>query len=100
MAKHGGPAGAARAIQHPGAYLMRHVVLPSGVSLTRLAAHIGVTRQAVSTLLNGRCALSPDMAVRFEMAFGIDAGTMLRMQVTWDLAEARAGAIGVERLVV
>lgn len=51
---------------------------------------LGVTRQAMSNLLNGRAGLSADMAIRFEKAFGVKAGTLLRMQAAYELALARA----------
>ena len=69
------------------------------MSVTRAAEHLGVTRPAMSNLLNGKSALSPEMAIRFEKAFGIPAATMLRMQAAYDLAqvELRADGIKVER---
>jgi addiction module HigA family antidote len=51
---------------------------------------IGVSRQALSTLLNGRANLSADMAIRFEKAFGVQADTLMRMQTAFNLAQARA----------
>jgi addiction module HigA family antidote len=62
---------------------------------------LGVGRPALSALLNGRAAISPEMAVRFEKAFGVDAGLLLRMQASHALAEARraAGRIKVKRYV-
>ena len=74
---------------HPGIWLMREVVEPHGLSVTDCAAHLGVSRQNMSTLLNGRAALSPMMALRFEKAFGIKADTMMRMQVAYDLAQLK-----------
>ena len=74
---------------HPGAFLREEIVEPAGLNVTRLAAHFGVTRQALSALLNGRAALSAEMAIRFEQAFGVRADTMLRMQSAHDLAQAR-----------
>lgn len=73
---------------------------PLGVSVTGAARHLGVTRPPLSNMLNGKAALSPEMAVRFEMAFGISAATILRMQATHDLAqvEARADSLLVEPL--
>ncbi|HEX2763833.1 MAG TPA: HigA family addiction module antitoxin, partial [Allosphingosinicella sp.] len=53
------------------------------------AEGFGVSRPAVSNLLNGKADLSPEMAIRFEKAFGIPAETMLRMQTAYDLASAR-----------
>lgn len=74
---------------HVGVWLKTEVVEPAGVNVTTLAAHIGVSRQALSTLLNGNAGLSADMAIRFEKAFGVKADTLLRMQTTYELAQAR-----------
>ncbi len=75
---------------HPGSWLSSEVVGPSGVSINRLAARFQVTRQTLSNLFNGRMALSAAMAIRFEKAFGVRADTLMRMQVAYDLAKARA----------
>jgi addiction module HigA family antidote len=48
-----------------------------------------VSRQAVSSLLNGNAGLSAEMAIRFEKAFGVKADTLLRMQTSYELAQAR-----------
>lgn len=84
-----------------GVWLKEEVVAPSGFNVTTLAVHFGVSRQAMSTLLNGRAALSADMAIRFEKAFGLKADTLMRMQTAYDLAQARLheDAIKVGRLV-
>lgn len=74
---------------HPGTWLMAEVVEPYGLSVTQCAAHLGVSRQNMSTLLNGRAALSPMMALRFEKAFAISADTLMRMQVAYDLAQLK-----------
>jgi addiction module HigA family antidote len=85
---------------HPGDFLRTELVAPSGLNVTELAQHLGVTRQALSALLNGRAGLSAEMAIRFEKAFGIRADTLLRMQAAYDLSEARdhADEIRVEPL--
>jgi antitoxin HigA-1 len=59
-----------------------------------------VARQSMSKLLNGRQGLSADMAIRFEKAFGLSAETLMRMQASHELAEAREheADIDVERL--
>lgn len=57
--------------------------------MTALAAHFEVSRQALSTPLNGNASLSADMAIRFEKAFGVKADTLLRMQTASELAQAR-----------
>lgn len=74
---------------HAGEWLKREIVEPYGFSVTALAQHFGVSRQALSTLLNGHSALSADMAIRFEKAFGVKAETLLRMQAGYELAQAR-----------
>ena len=84
---------------HVGDWLKTEIVEPVGVSVTALADHFGVSRQALSNLLNSNASLSADMAIRFEKAFGIRADTLLRMQSAYELAQARAheDEIKVER---
>ena len=85
---------------HIGDWLKSEIVGPAGVSVTALAGHFGVSRQALSNLLNGSAGLSADMAIRFEKAFGIKADTLLRMQTSYELAQARLNEdnIRVEKL--
>ena len=71
---------------HPGDWMKSEVIEPAGVGVSALAAACGVSRQAVSALLNGRARMSAEMALRFHKLFGISAETLLRMQVTYDLA--------------
>lgn len=75
---------------HVGDWLKSEIVEPTGISVTNLAAHFGVSRRALSTLLNGNANLSADMAIRFEKAFEVKANTLLRMQTAYQLALARA----------
>lgn len=75
---------------HPGDWLRTEIVEPSGFSVTDLARRLGVTRQALSALLNGHAGLSAEMAIRFEKAFVLSADTLLRMQSAHELAHARA----------
>jgi addiction module HigA family antidote len=84
---------------HVGGWLKTEIVEPAQVSVTALAAHFGVSRQALSTLLNGHASLSADMAIRLEKAFGVKADTLLKMQAAFELAQARAheGEIKVAR---
>jgi antitoxin HigA-1 len=86
---------------HPGDWLKSEIVDPHGVSINRLAASFRVTRQTLSNLFNGHTALTADMAIRFEKAFGVRADTLMRMQTAYDLAKARARAdeIVVERVL-
>ena len=85
---------------HPGPWLRRNFVEPYGLTQSDAAAHLGVTRVALSNLLNAKSALSPEMAIRFEKAFGVSAKTLLRMQSAHDLARAQsaAGTITVSKI--
>ena len=76
---------------HPGPWLVRQVIEPYGMTVTQTAAHLGVSRQNMSMLLNGHANLTAMMALRFEKAFGISADTLLRMQVGYDLAQVKLG---------
>jgi antitoxin HigA-1 len=75
---------------HPGIWLRAEVVGPSHLSVTDVAKHFSVSRQAMSMLFNGRAGLTAEMAIRFEKAFGLQADTLCRMQSAHDLALARA----------
>ncbi len=77
---------------HPGIFLAEELIVPLGLTVTEAARALGVGRPALSALLNGRAAISAEMAVRFEKAFGVDAGLLLRMQSQYVLAEARRAA--------
>ena len=78
-----------RCFRTPGTWLKHEIVEPHGLTVTEVAEHLGVSRQNMSALLNGRAALSPMMALRFEKAFGVRADTLMRMQVAYDLAQLR-----------
>jgi antitoxin HigA-1 len=84
---------------HPGGVLRRQVIEPLGLTVTQAAQVLGVSRPAISNLLNQRVALSPEMAIRFEKAFGVDMETLLGLQHAYDVALARkaAHAISVGR---
>ena len=74
---------------HPGQFIRMEVIKPLHLSVTQAAKVLGVTRAALSALLNGRAALSPDMALRIEKAFGPKMDTLLRMQTAYEIAETR-----------
>ena len=86
---------------HPGQFIRMEVLEPLDLSVTKAAEVLGVTRPALSALLNGHAALSPDMALRIEKAFGPKMDTLLRMQTAYEIAEARdrEGEIKVKRYV-
>ena len=74
---------------HPGGFVKHEILEPLGLSVTEAARVLGVTRPALSALLNERAALSPEMALRIEKAFGVSMDTLMRMQNSHDIARAR-----------
>ncbi len=84
---------------HPGGIVRRQCLEPLGLSVTRAASGLGVTRQALSELLNGHTGVSVEMAIRLSKAFGSTPETWLGMQMAYDLQRAldRADEIEVER---
>ncbi|MYE02830.1 MAG: HigA family addiction module antidote protein [Alphaproteobacteria bacterium] len=84
---------------HPGGIVRRQCLEPLGLSVTGAARGLGVTRQALSQLVNERTGISVDMAIRLSKAFGSSPETWLRMQMAYDLWQARerADRISVER---
>jgi addiction module HigA family antidote len=81
-----------KAPPHPGGVLRRQVIAPLGLTVTDAAKALGVSRPAISNLLNERVSLSPEMAIRFEKAFAVDMETLLGLQHAFDVASARANA--------
>ena len=74
---------------HPGGFVKSEIIEAHGLSVTAAADVLGVTRPALSALLNERAHLSPEMALRIEKAFGVAMDTLMRMQNSYDIAEAR-----------
>jgi antitoxin HigA-1 len=74
---------------HPGGIVRRQCLEPLGLSVTEAAEGLGVTRQALSDLVNGKAGISVDMAIRLAKAFGSSAETWLGLQSAYDLAQAR-----------
>lgn len=85
---------------HPGGFI-REIVTKLELNVTDAAEVLGVTRPALSNLLNERASLSPEMALRIEKAFGVQMDTLMRMQNAYDIAQARhrEGEIAVSRYV-
>jgi antitoxin HigA-1 len=86
---------------HPGGFIRREIIEPLELSVTSAAKVLDVSRQSLSTLLNEGADLSPDMALRIEKAFGVSMDTLMRMQNSFDIAQARSreGEIKVDRYV-
>ena len=73
---------------HPGELLREDVLAPLGLSVTEAAERLGMSRVALSRVLHGRAAISPDLAVRLERAGASTARAWLAMQSNYDLAQA------------
>ena len=74
---------------HPGGVVRRQCLEPLGLTVTRAADGLGVTRQALSDLVNERAGISVEMAIRLSKAFGSTPETWLGMQMAYDLWQAR-----------
>ncbi len=74
---------------HPGGFIKSEIVEALGLTVTAAAQVLGVTRAALSSLLNERSHLSSEMALRIEKAFGVSMDTLMRMQNSFDIAQAR-----------
>jgi len=85
---------------HPGLAIRHDCLEPLNLSITEGAKVLGVSRQALNNVVNGKAGISAEMAIRLDKAFGGGAETWLRIQTTYDLAQAmkRAGEIKVERV--
>jgi addiction module HigA family antidote len=76
---------------HPGEVLRELCFEPLGLTVTEAATALGVSRKTLSSILNGRAGISPEMAVRLSIAFGTTAESWLSQQLQYDLAKAEAG---------
>jgi len=74
---------------HPGRIVRSACLEPLSLSVTAGAKILGVSRQALNNVINGKSGISPEMAIRLSKAFGSTPETWLRMQVSYDLAQAR-----------
>ena len=84
---------------HPGFSVRYDCLEPLSLTVTKAAKLLGVTRQALNNLVNGRAAISPEMAERLDQAFGGGAEAWLRLQARYDLAIVRArGDIHIVRI--
>jgi addiction module HigA family antidote len=83
----------------PGEFIREEVLNELGLSVSRAAEVLGVRRATLSDVVNGNAALSPEMALRIEKAFGVNMDTLLRMQAWHDSYTMRqkAAEIDVER---
>lgn len=86
---------------HPGEVIRELCLVPLGVSVTNAAKALGVSRKALSELLNGHTGVSPEMAMRLSMAFDTTPESWLTQQMQFDLWQAsqKRDVLHVERLV-
>jgi antitoxin HigA-1 len=86
---------------HPGLHVRYDCLDPLGLSVTEGAKALGISRQALNNLVNGKSGISPEMAVRLSKAFGGTPAVWLRMQMNYDLAQVikAAAKIKVRRIV-
>lgn len=86
---------------HPGELIRTEIIAALGLNITRAAEILQVRRATLSDLLAGKAALSPEMALRIEKAFGPGMDHLLRMQLAYDVAQTRkhASKINVKRFV-
>jgi addiction module HigA family antidote len=84
---------------HPGEVVRRQCLEPLGLTVTEAARGLGVSRNTLSMLLNGRLGISPEMAIRLSQGFGGSPESWLQQQMQYDLWQARqrAQAINVRR---
>lgn len=85
---------------HPGLAVRHDCLEPLDLTVTQGAKVLGITRQTLNNLLNGKSGISPEMAVRLAKAFGSSAETWLGVQLDYDLAQVRRreGEITVKRV--
>jgi len=78
---------------HPGGFVLRECIEPLGLTITQAAEALGVTRKSLSELVNEKCGISPEMAVRLSKVFGGSEETWLLQQAQYDLAQVRRDRI-------
>jgi addiction module HigA family antidote len=85
---------------HPGEIIKELCLEPLGLTVTRAAEALGVSRKTLSSILNGHAGISPEMAIRLSLAFDTSAESWLNQQTQYDLWQARQNqqAFQVERL--
>jgi len=85
---------------HPGGVVLRQCIEPLGLTITKAATALGVTRTTLSELVHGKRGISPEMAVRLSQVFGGSAESWITQQAHYDLARVRRDKIKLKRLAV
>ena len=76
-------------LAHPDGFVKSEIVKATGLSMTGAEAALGITRPALSALLDERPSFLPEMALRIEKVFGVSVDTLLRMRTSYDIARIR-----------
>jgi antitoxin HigA-1 len=86
---------------HPGRIVRQECIEPLGLTVTAAAEALGVTRQALNNLVNGKAGISPEMAIRLSKVFGSTPDVWLGIQMDYDLARAEreSGRIKLRRML-
>lgn len=86
---------------HPGEILKELCLEPIGISVTEAAKALDVSRKTLSSILNGRSGISPEMAIRLSIAFDTSAESWLNQQLQYDLwqAEKNRSQLYVQKIV-
>lgn len=86
---------------HPGEVIRELCIEPLGISIASAAKALGVSRKTLSSIVNGRAGISPEMAIRLSIAFNTSAESWLNMQTQYDLwhAERHREDLSVEKLI-
>lgn len=86
---------------HPGEVIKELCLEPLGLSVTQAAEALGVSRKTLSSIINGKAGISPEMAVRLSIAFNTSSESWLNQQTQYDLwqAEQHRGELQVKQLV-
>ncbi len=74
---------------HPGEMIREEIMKPLGLTVTAMAAHLGVSRKTLSKIINGHGAVTPEMAYRLSLLFKPSAESWLRQQAAYDLWHTR-----------
>ena len=83
---------------HPGLVVLQECIEPLGLTITQSAEALGVTRNTLSELVNGKRGISPEMAVRLSKVFGGSAESWLVQQAQYDLTQVRVDRMKLKRL--
>jgi addiction module HigA family antidote len=77
---------------HPGRIVRQECIEPLGITVKEAAERLGIQRQTLNNLVNGKAGISPEMSIRLSKAFGSSPEVWLGLQMEYDLAQAHKNA--------